>query len=797
MTIRQFNLSNLIKASMIIILSLMLNIAHSSSAFAMDGFYAGTTYHETMRDMERDYEEYQDSKKCTVDTYRKQHQSGCWSCLVLERLTSAFLNAAKHGLPITQKIGVGLLILGTILWVMKWGLDNVSSFTEIQLPNILNALFTTCFKVLLAYWFIVLSSTAIGQYFVRPIMSVGAIIGENLWDTGMKRFMTPWSDLSETDLTADATNAQNQQEENQADEDDMNQEVLEQLEALREKDESSPYDVPPFQMPGCSGKILSFPGCRIPMPIKSQTDCSSNSNMGLDIEAQNGATIWAVAGGDILYLKNGAWGNTVKIVTKHKGATWTHLYAHMNDDDWNKYKEYFSKKGNKVSRGEIIGGVGNSGNANGYLMHMEIILSGTVDGKTYNNAVLDPISLGEGKIVERGKKSGSATGAAVEEDCACGTNGNPGCSYHSSWSPPDKAIQVEENKNKICRGFNSGDPVTSIKKGQTIPNGGITNAGTTPEPIISADTSFGGSGFYVSAKIPSVAYTGPTNIVPAEITNSMLGAMRSITDTTAETMVLGKMIMCYSNLPKGGAIKISLTKDHYIINLFRWLQGLAIFIVGFMLTASIAYYFLDISFKLGFCVLALPITAGLWPFKMTEKKIITVLSIMMRASASFAFMAIVTTYGMSLVSESTGGLDEVYTKMEDISQGATDEQIDELNDYIQDAVGIFSANFLILMAAIYYFYKLVSETCEKLTGKFFKDSTFGSSNPMHQMATKGTSKAFNKAKKYSGFNLAKDYISNKTVGKVGDKVKSKIARGGRAVGSKVAKGAKKIVDKLR
>ena len=802
MTMRQFNITNLIKASMIIVFAFMLNIVGLNDANANNptpvttmGAYAPTSQEVVER---INVSEVENAGECSAAVYRAQHSSGCWSCLVLERLTSAFLNAAKHGLPITQKIGVGLLIMGTILWLLKWGLDNVSSFTEIQLPNILNNLFVMCFKVLLAYWLIVLSSTAISQYFVRPIMSVGAIIGQNMWDEEIKEQTVPWDDLADVDITEEVQKAEAEQkkEEKEAKEGDVNQEVIDQLDARMEKDSASKSEIPPFQMPGCNGTITSFPGCRIPPPTNSQTNCGSFSHMGLDISASNGTPIWAVAGGDIVYSKSDSWGNMVKITTKHKGATWTHLYAHMNDKDWNKYKEYFSKKGNKVARGEIIGGVGNTGQSGGNHLHMELILNGTVGGKQYSNVVVEPISLAEGKIVERGKKSGGPTGAAVKADCTCGTNGNPGCSYHGSWKPATKAAEVEKKKNKMCRGFKSADPATSIKKGSKVPNGGVASVGTTAEPVISADTSTGinSFAFYSAPTIPEISYTGPTNIVPKSIMESLLGAMRVITNTTADNMVLGKMIMCYAGLPNGGAWKVNIVKEFYIPNIFMIIQGFVIFVAGFLLTASIAYYFLDISFKLGFCVLAFPIVAGLWPFKMTSKKMNNVISIMMKASASFAFMALITSYGMALVSETLNSTEVLYEKIEKISQGATDAELDELTSYISETIGLFSATFILMLFALYYFYKLVSKTVDSFAGKFFSDGTFGNSKPMHEMATKATAAVYERAKKYSGFNLAKDIVktqagkgAKKAVGGVG-KLAGKGVSAGANLAGKAAKG---------
>ena len=808
----KFNITNMIKAGTILIFALMLNIAGLNNSNAQGynprpvttmGAYAPTAREAVERSTEKiEFVEVETAAECSAAVFRAQHTAGCWSCLVVERLTSAFLNAAKHGLPITQKAGVIILVLGTILWVLKWGLDNVSSFSEIQLANILNTLFQTCFKVMLAYWFIVLSTNAISQYFIRPIMSVGAIIGQNMWNEEVKEQTEVWDDLADVDITDEVEKAEKAQQEEAKKQDkkeiEIDQETLSELEARMEKDSASKSEIPPFQMPGCNGTITSFPGCRVPPPTNNQTNCGSFSHMGLDIGAQNGTPIWAIAGGNAVYSKSGSWGNMVKITTKHKGATWTHLYAHMNDADWNKYKQYHAQKGYKVARGEIIGGVGNTGSSGGNHLHIELILNGTVDGVKYDNEVVEPISLADGKIVVRGKKSGSPTGVADKDGCSCGKGGNPGCSYHKSWNPASKAQEAEKKKNKICRGFNSTDPSTSIRKNSKVPNGGITNPGTKAETITTAYISGGDQyvadsfDFYEAPTIPEIDYTGPTNIVPRSIMNSLLGALRVITNTTAENLVLGKMIMCYAGQENGGAWTINILIGKIVItNGFMWLQGLTIFIAGLMLTIAIAYYFLDISFKLGFSVLAMPIAAGLWPFNKTKDKLTIVISIMLKASASFAFMALITSYGMALISESLNDTSVLYEKIEQVSQGASDTDIDEVNAYIEDTIWIFSSTFIMMLFSMFYFYKLVSKTIKSFVDKFFPDQTFGSSNPMHETATLATSKALNPIKKAG--SLAKDIVAHQT----GQRVQNAVKGLGRAVGSGANKVANGAINKFR
>ncbi len=812
MTMYRFNITNLIKASIALVFASMLNMGLVNIVSAQE-----------LEPEKVIVTEVEAAGECSASVYRAQHSAGCWSCLVLEKITSAFLQVAKNGMRVTQKVGVMVLCLGSILWILMWGLNNVSTFSEVQLANILNDLFKFMFKALLAYWFIVLSSTAIGEYFVRPIMSVGAAIGQNMWDSEIKTQIKPWDDLSDEDLTEGFANLrvnsaerkQERKEEKYQNDEGLqhgDQEILNELEARIQKDEASKSVLPPLQLPGTNGTITSFPGCQIPEPIVSQSDCGSNSHMGLDISAQEGTPVWAIAGGDILFARNGSWGNMAKITTKHNGATWTHLYGHLNNNDWKTYREYFATRGYKVARGEIIGSVGNTGSSNVHHLHLELIVSGTIDGKTYNNEIIDPMALADGEIVPVGQKSGSPIAAVSKSSCACGQGNNPACSYHSKWSSIDKAKEVESKQGKSCQGFNTPASQTRFKVGSKVPTGGITNPGVKAEAVISADTSdfiVTGYNFYKAPTIPQIAYTGPSNIVPKSIMESLLGALRVITNTTAETLVLGKMVMCYADLENGG--RWSFGKLGSMINLIKWLQGAAIFVIGLMLTMSVAYYFLDISFKLGFAVLAMPIAVGLWPFKKTEDKVKAILSIIIKAAASFAFMALVTTFGMTLVSESLGDLDVLYEKIEVISETSSDEELDELNAYIDDTLALFSTTFLLMCFTMYYFFNLVKNATSKFTDKFFKDSTFGDSKPMHEGATKATSKAFNGALKVTGLKYGADVIKHQAgklaskpgqkLGKAMGKATSAVARGAgnvaRGAGNTVKAAANSIVNKVR
>lgn len=261
----------------------------------------------------------------------------------------------------------------------------------------------------------------------------------------------------------------------------------------------------------------------------------------------------------------------------------------------------------------------------------------------------------------------------------------------------------------------------------------INYTGGTYAPASHVSTLSGGTSSAV--QIGDISYTGPTDIMPASIMNSILGATKAITDTTAETMVLGDAVQCYAGLEKGGAWNVTVLGLNVsrITNFWMWLEGTFIWCTGFLLTLAIAYYLLDIGFKIGFAVIALPIVVGLWPFNMTKGKFTNCLSIIFKASATFAFLAITTAYSLALINSALGGLENIYDVMDSVASGQEVNQ--EQTDYVARQLELFSANFIILVFAFLYSYKLVGSTVSSLVNKFFPDQMFGEAQPIHHWST--------------------------------------------------------------
>lgn len=107
---------------------------------------------------------------------------------------------------------------------------------------------------------------------------------------------------------------------------------------------------------------------RFDWPVKGPLSSSFGhrdgvSHDGIDIRAPEGTPIKAADGGRVVFVESGMRGYGRIIIIKHDGDYFT-VYAHN--------KENHVKQGDAVARGDVIGAVGNSGNADGSHLHFEV-----------------------------------------------------------------------------------------------------------------------------------------------------------------------------------------------------------------------------------------------------------------------------------------------------------------------------------------------------------------------------------------------------------------------------------------
>lgn len=739
----------------------------------------------------------------THDYYEAKYTSGCWSCMVVGTLTAAFLNVAAKALQVCQDAGHILLILGFAIWLAFWGLKNVSSFTEVKGGNILNELLIMAGKVVIAYVCISVGAAAIRNYIVTPIMGIGATIAQNFWSDNSSiskkgksasSYMVnyEWEEISEEDAQAmiDFVNSDKntgstpipQQSENtglSAEDEQKNAVAAAENEANFAKSA-----IPNLIIPGVKrGCISSGAGCR---PASAG---GSLCHMGVDVGCIGNANAQCVpyiasGPGRVYYKDIGGYGHVALVEHGTVGKySWKTTYNHMNGNLTNQIKQRFNLyNGKEVKQGETIGCAGSSGSKNGKIVdnayaqhvHFEVFAGGKR---------VDPLALPAGQIV------------FVEDICG---------SFLPEPNPKPKKTKNCNGNNRISSSaaesfLNCKSAVSNWTCTKQIPQGGWPAAGEAIVSMESGNMSVSGSssaeGESLIVNIPEYEFKASSVIMPKSIMNSLIGATKAITDTTAQLEVLGNMVTCYSGMKGGGGITIDLKVFEYTFtNPFLWIDGAILWALGFMLTSVVSFYLVDITFKIGFAVLALPLVMGLWPFKITQGKLATVIAIIAKSSAMFAFLALTSYYGLELIVACFGGdrgLDGIFNDYDSVVSGnLTDDEHNRIVDALHDHFYVFSTAFLTTLFGCIYAYKLIGETTKDLVEKFYPDGVFGSQNPMHKALT-GVAHTVNHINKKYGMGLAADVLANKA-----GKGLQSLARSGKQGGKNIANAGKRSIAGL-
>ena len=714
----------------------------------------------------------------TIDLIKAKYQAGCWSCLIVERLSSAFMTAASKAYSLSQKAGLILLGIGTALWLAFWGLRNVSSLTQLEPGNILNELIKFGFKVALAYTFIVLGLRMVSTYFITPIMGVGAKIAEAYWDKKFEPYLEDYSWETQVDIGGLSEEEQKKlKEQHAANVELANKERAAQsldmaklqLASMDEEERQKNLDainnaarkvsisgVPQFVIYPTTGAISSEFGRR------EYSGCKMHA--GLDISARVGTPVVAAFDGTIGRAgwenpNNRNQGYGMRLYIQHPG-NWQTVYAHLSS--------IVVKSGDPVRKGNIIAYTGDTGRSGGPHLHFEI--------RTPENRPVDPVGIADGEV---------------------------------------NAVDYVGTRNECDNPYGGKQ-----NRGQVSPN--ITPIPLSGDYVYGSEADSSGSGTNYSSlvlSIPAINYTGPTDIMPKSVMNSILGATKAIGDITSENMVLGDAIMCYATLENGGAWH---PFGYTFTNFWMWFEGAFIWCTGMLLTLAVAYYLLDISFKIGFAVVALPIVVGLWPFDITKDKFSVCVSIIAKSAAIFAFLAMTTTFTVQLTNavysyddgdaavetdpnapKGLAKLYEVYDRATMADVGATkltEAQQDADMAYASSKLAIFSTTFVLILFAFLYSFKLVKATVPELVNKFFPDKAFGDQQPMHHWATAASKWVKDQAMKpvgwardaalYQGGRLAKNAVG-KTVGGVAGSVRSLAGKGkgdAKTVGGMAARG---------
>lgn len=253
-----------------------------------------------------------------------------------------------------------------------------------------------------------------------------------------------------------------------------------------------------------------------------------------------------------------------------------------------------------------------------------------------------------------------------------------------------------------------------------------------------------GSGLNIFGNIQlDSAYLFQDGPIPAYFLNQLQQYIAAVDYTVSTHLEIGHMLTCHAT--HAGAYDWEIAR---IPNIWIWLSGAFIWFMGFMMTLSVTYYLVDISFKLGFAIIALPITVGLWPFNITKGKLGTCFSIILNSAGILIFLAMTVAAGLALVSNAldagsqeamNASIDSVLTKEMDGTTKMMTAIEDGDNEYIDEQLAFWSFGWIVLLFAYLFAMKLIGSTKSDYVDRFF--SSMIKSDPMHMGLTKMTDMA--------------------------------------------------------
>lgn len=281
--------------------------------------------------------------------------------------------------------------------------------------------------------------------------------------------------------------------------------------------------------------------------------------------------------------------------------------------------------------------------------------------------------------------------------------------------------------------------------------------------LLTASTSATGLDISGTQVDTSYLLTGKVGMLPGKFLNDIMTYVAAVDGTVTNHMKLGHMITCHST--HAGAWNVGII----IPNLWIWLCGAAIWFFGFMMTLSILYYLIDMSFKLSFALIALPIVTGLWPFGVTRDKFGACIKIVLNAAGIFVFLAMTTAVGLVLVdsaimagmiAEQSGNISpEAIMQPMERNQGILElyQAIEDGdNEKVSDTFMLWGSGFILILFAYLYAIKIIGSTLSDYVDKFFPDEVLGESSPMHSELTRATDMV--KQKAMEPVNFAKDVV---------------------------------------
>ncbi len=297
-------------------------------------------------------------------------------------------------------------------------------------------------------------------------------------------------------------------------------------------------------------------------------------------------------------------------------------------------------------------------------------------------------------------------------------------------------------------------------------------------PILKAGFEFGssllfekGNSYLASCKTPDLTNSAMIGVIPTYLYSNLDCFIKAVQAEVSVPQSIGSTLMCVAR--NAGKENVGPVRN-LLWDFSMMFQGLAIWVMGWIMSLAFAFYLIDATIQLGIVGALMPFLIACWPFKATKTYTSKGWSMFMNTFFVYVFMGLVVSINVQLLGQSltggNGGFDE-------IMRAINGNEVTKLKDLLD----IGFSGFLVFIACCLFAFKLTGQA-SSLAGSMghgggpqIGSNIGGLAANTATKGVQGTAKFGIKTAKTvsdktgltSKINQGKDWLANKALGMVG------------------------------
>lgn len=225
-------------------------------------------------------------------------------------------------------------------------------------------------------------------------------------------------------------------------------------------------------------------------------------------------------------------------------------------------------------------------------------------------------------------------------------------------------------------------------------------------PVLKAGFEFGSSllfakkdGYLASCGTPDVKNSAMIGVMPTYLYTNLDCFIKAVQAEVAIPQSIGSSLMCVAR--NAGKENVGPIRN-VLWDFGMMFQGLAIWVMGWIIALAFAFYLIDATIQLGIIGALMPFLIACWPFKVTRKYTNTGWGMFMNTFFVYVFMGLVVSVNVELLGQGLTGSKGGFDAIEAALNGNEVQQLKALLD-------IGFSGFLVLVACCLFAFKLTGQ----------------------------------------------------------------------------------------